>query len=171
MRKALIIIDMQNDFVYGILGTKEAQSIVDKIDKYATQFNGDIYYTRDTHYDNYLTTREGKKLPVPHCIKGSRGWQIVDDLQYLSKNIFDKTTFGSVDLATTLSRFDYDEIEFCGVCTGICVISNAVLVESMNSKTEITILENLCACVTPESHRNAIETMRTLQMNIKEVKV
>lgn len=188
--KLLVIVDMQNDFIVGPLGTEEAFNIVDPIVKFIEDWNGSIKCTMDTHYDDYLETQEGKKLPVKHCIKGTHGWQINDDIAEactaynralaLESNrtvkVIQKNTFGSMDLARMVQQskaFDndtivdaYNEVHFVGVCTGICVIANAILVKTVCPEMPIYIHKDLCACVSPESHERAIESMRTLQMNV-----
>ncbi len=173
MSKLLIVVDMQNDFVTGVLGTKEACNIVPDVVKLVDEFDGDIAFTKDTHHDNYLDTQEGKKLPVVHCIEGTDGWEIIPELKKYTTadnkrliGIFNKPTFGSTELAKALSDKDYDEIIFCGVCTGICVISNAMLVKATLPETPVKIVESCCACVTPESHNTALEAMKTCQMEI-----
>ena len=170
MKKLLVIVDMQNDFVTGCLGTPEAQSIVSSVAAYAESFDGDIVFTRDTHGEDYLSTQEGRRLPVTHCIKGTDGWQIVSALRPLSEKcrIFDKNVFGSRELAAFVSEHGYESTELCGVCTGICVISNAVLIKAFSSETTVAVLSELCACVTPESHRTALEAMKTCQIDVRE---
>jgi len=168
MRKLLVVVDMQNDFVNGVLGTKEAQNIVNGIADYAKNFDGDIVFTRDTHKDNYMDTQEGKKLPVKHCVKGTDGWQIVPELDTTNRTIFDKPAFGSIALGGWLASLQkpYDEIYFCGVCTGICVLSNVAIVKAYCPETEVKVIESLCACVTPDTHKTAIDAMRTFQVDI-----
>lgn len=176
MEKLLVVVDMQNDFIDGCLGTKEAQAIVKPMAEYIKNFNGNIFYTLDTHKDNYMETQEGKNLPVPHCIKGTVGWLLAEDLTNVLLNrgqAFEKNTFGSVDLGKTIRReyeyTDLKEIYFCGLCTDICVISNALLVKAFMPEIKINVIENLCAGVTPETHKNAIEAMKMCQINIIEV--
>ena len=168
MKKLLIVVDMQNDFVTGVLGTKEAQMIVPDMVEYIKSFDGQIVFTRDTHDENYLSTEEGKKLPVVHCIKGTEGWEIIPELQFLTKDrdIYDKPSFGSLALADTLRSTSFSEIQLCGVCTGICVISNAILAKAAEPDTPVKVLGKLCACVTPESHNTALEAMKTCQIDI-----
>ncbi|MEE3344430.1 MAG: isochorismatase family cysteine hydrolase [Bacilli bacterium] len=168
MKKLLVVVDMQNDFIDGVLGTKEAQNIVDDVANYIDNFDGDVVFTRDTHQKNYMQTQEGKNLPVPHCIEGTNGWQINPKLNTKNKLIFDKPTFGSVQLGiwTNCMKEPYDEIYFCGVCTGICVINNVAIVKAYNPETKIKVIENLCACVTPETHKTAIEAMKVFQIDI-----
>lgn len=170
--KVLIIIDMQNDFIDGTLGTKEAVSIIPyikkKIEEY--QMNGnEIVYTRDTHTVNYLNTQEGKKLPVEHCIVGTDGWKIHKDLVIENAKIFDKPTFGSVDLANYfMEREEKMEFELVGVCTDICVISNAMLLKAYYPESTIRVDAKGCAGVTVESHKNALNAMKMCQIEIIE---
>lgn len=168
MKKLLVIVDMQNDFVTGALANPDAKKIIKKIKKYAESFDGDIIFTRDTHTKNYMETQEGKNLPVPHCIRGTEGWQIVDELKDIpAKYYFNKRTFGSTDLAKVIRREYSDaEIYFCGTCTGICVISNAMLAKASAPEAKINVLGKLCTCVTPESHQTALEAMKMCQINI-----
>lgn len=168
MKKLLIVVDMQNDFVTGVLGTKEAEAIVPDVAAYIKDFDGKVIFTRDTHDENYLNTQEGKKLPVTHCIKGSTGWEIIPELKPLAegKDVFDKPTFGSLALADYLKENTFSEIQLCGVCTGICVISNAVLAKAAQPDTPIKVLSSLCACVTPDSHSIALEAMKTCHIDV-----
>ena len=176
MKKLLIVIDMQNDFVTGCLGTKEAKEIVPNVVKLVKDFDGDVWFTRDTHEENYLETQEGKKLPVVHCIRNTDGWNIIPELKDFAdkaKKVFNKPTFGSVYMADEIRRIcesdytaNYDEIYLCGVCTGICVISNAMLIKAVTPETPIKIVANACACVTPESHETALNAMRTCQIEV-----
>ncbi len=166
-KKLLVVVDMQNDFVTGALANKDAEKIVSDINDKVKFFDGDVVFTRDTHFTNYMETQEGNKLPVPHCIWNTDGWQIVSGIEVpANAKIFDKPTFGSVNLATYIKDNGYDEVVFCGVCTGICVISNVALVKAFCPETKVIVLENLCACVTPESHKTAIEAMKTFQVDI-----
>ena len=167
--KVLCVIDMQNDFIDGALGTKEAEAIVEnvkaKIELYRK--NGDIViFTRDTHTEDYMNTQEGKNLPVPHCIKGSNGWEISEKLDTASDKIIDKSTFGSFELAEYISTLaDVDEIELIGLCTDICVISNAMILKARFTETPIKVDSSCCAGVTPESHTNALSAMKMCQIN------
>jgi nicotinamidase/pyrazinamidase len=171
-RKILIVIDMQNDFIDGSLGTKEAEAIVsaviEKIKEYPKQ---DIYATRDTHPEDYLNTQEGKSLPVEHCIKGTKGWEIKSDIAELipEDHIFDKSTFGSVQLAEAVKKMNEEEpleIELIGLCTDICVVSNALLLKAFMPEVRISVDPSCCAGVTPEKHEAALETMRSCQIQI-----
>ena len=168
--KVLCVIDMQNDFIDGALGTAEAVAIVDnvreKIDLYRR--NGDtVIFTRDTHYENYMETSEGKNLPVPHCIKDSHGWQISDELEVGECAVIDKPTFGSTELSEYIASLDgVEEIEFVGLCTDICVISNVLLLKAKLHETPISVDSSCCAGVTPQSHNNALEAMKMCQIKI-----
>lgn len=172
MRKLLLVIDMQNDFISGALGTPEAQAIVDRvaaeIEKYPVQ---DVIATRDTHSENYLETQEGRNLPVPHCIKDTPGWELHPKIAAALKNavIFDKPSFASKALAEELTRYaeaEDLEITLAGLCTDICVISNALLVKACLPETPVRVLSGCCAGVTPETHQAALTTMRMCQIQI-----
>ena len=170
MKKLLIVVDMQNDFVTGSLGTKEAQAIVPTvIEKIKSCKEGryDIIYTRDTHSTNYMETQEGKKLPVEHCIRGTKGWEIIDELKVDDTRIFDKPTFGSTEMVNYVVKQGYDEIELIGLCTDICIVSNALLLKANLLDTEISVDASCCAGVTPETHEAAISTMKMCQITIK----
>ncbi len=168
--KLLIVVDMQNDFIDGALGTKEAVAIVPNVAekiKRARDAGWEVVFTRDTHQKNYLQTQEGKNLPVVHCILGSKGWQISDKLDVGKSRIFDKPSFGSLDLADYVATLnDLEEIELVGLCTGICVISNAFILKAKVPEVKITVDSSCCACVTPESHATALSAMRLCQVNI-----
>ena len=169
--KILIVVDMQNDFIDQALGTKEATGIVENVARKIEGFDGKVIYTKDTHYENYLETQEGKNLPVPHCIRGSEGWQISSALPVKSDaTFFEKPTFGSKELGAYLERLsendDIEEIEIIGLCTDICVISNALLIKAFLPELKITVDSSCCAGVTPESHNNALEAMKMCQINI-----
>ena len=171
MKKLLIVVDMQNDFVTGCLGTEEASEITPAIAKYVQDFDGEVIFTRDTHHEDYMDTQEGKKLPVLHCLEGTDGWQIVPQLRGFSANehrcrIFDKPTFGSTQLAQFVSENAPEEVQLVGVCTGICVLSNAVLIKAFSPEIPVKVIANLCACVTPESHETALKAMETCQIEI-----
>ncbi len=167
--KVLCVIDMQNDFIDGALGTKEAVEIVEnvksKIDLYRK--NGDtVIFTRDTHAEDYMNTQEGRNLPVPHCIKGTKGWEITSALDTEGSVIIDKPTFGSYELADCIANLnDVDGIELVGLCTDICVISNAMLLKARFIETPISIDSACCAGVTPESHLNALSAMKMCQIS------
>jgi len=166
MEKLLVVIDMQNDFISGCLGTREAQNILPKIADYIRTFDGEVVFTKDTHDEDYLDTQEGIKLPVPHCIKGTEGWEIAPELEMKDVKIFEKNTFGSLQLAHYIVTEGFEEVEFCGVCTGICVISNVILTKTYCPETKIKVLKDLCACISPVTHENAIEAMRVCQVEI-----
>ena len=168
--KFLIVVDMQNDFISGSLGSAHAQAIVQNVVKKVKNFDGEIIFTRDTHGEEYMQTQEGKKLPVPHCVKGTKGWQVCDELQPFVKTAVDKITFGSIDLPQILEGYNtpIDEIELCGLCTDICVISNAMLLKAYFPETKITVDSSCCAGVTPESHQTALDAMRAVQIEIND---
>lgn len=170
MKNVLIVVDMQKDFIDGALGTKEAAAIVDNVAHAIKSFDGDVIFTRDTHQDNYLETQEGRNLPVPHCIEGTDGWQLDKKLEVLrtdAMKIFDKPTFGSVELAEYLKADkEIESITLVGLCTDICVISNALLLKANMPETVIRVIEKCCAGVTPQSHANALEAMKMCQIQI-----
>ncbi len=172
MRKILIVIDMQNDFIDAALGTREAVAIVDavkaKIRSYPAE---DVIATMDTHGADYMDTQEGKNLPVPHCIKGSAGWQIRPDIAELltGAKIYEKPTFGSLALARDLKAIaekEEIELELIGLCTDICVVSNALLLKASMPEVKISVDAGCCAGVTPEKHMAALETMASCQIQI-----
>lgn len=163
--KTLIVIDMQNDFVTGSLGTKEAQAIVPKVKNKIQEYvdRGDqIIFTRDTHDTDYLETQEGKMLPVEHCIYGTEGWEIVDGLEVPNCIHVNKTSFGWGGWY----ELNYEEIELIGVCTDICVISNALILKSQFPEIKIAVDASCCAGVTPELHEAALKVMRSCQINV-----
>ena len=170
----LIVVDMQNDFISGALGTDEAKLIVKGVKEKAENFEGLIFFTRDTHFEDYMETQEGEKLPVPHCIKGTWGWEICDELKERSETaeICDKPTFGSVDLMESIKELSLeDEIEsitLMGLCTVICVISNAMLLKAALPETKIIVDGTNSAGVTPLSHKNALEAMKMCQIEVIE---
>lgn len=179
MNKILVVVDMQHDFIDGSLGTPEAQAIVPNVKKKIDEAvkNGDlIIYTRDTHFENYLDTKEGKKLPVEHCIYQTDGWQIPNELMtpstYKNTEILDKFTFGSSELPVLLHSnnmaLSCDEIELVGLCTDICVVSNALLLKAaFYESMDISVDATCCAGVTPETHEAALKTMEMCQINVK----
>ena len=173
MKKILIVVDMQKDFVDGALGTKEAVAIVDNVVKKIETFDGEIFVTYDTHFDNYMETAEGKKLPVPHCIKGTDGWKLDTKIQnaLLGKEYkeVEKITFGSVDLPMLVKEAAGEEeftIELVGLCTDICVVSNALLLKANFPEVEISVDSTCCAGVTPDTHEAALSTKGCCQINI-----
>ncbi len=171
--KILVVIDMQNDFIDGALGTKEAAAIVSNVAEKVQEYRkaGDsVVFTRDTHPENYMDTQEGKKLPVPHCIKGTAGWQIAEALDPEGCVIFDKPGFGSYELMDWLAKEADDRlperIEVVGLCTDICVISNAMMIKSRLTEIPVVVDASCCAGVTPESHANALKAMEMCQIEI-----
>lgn len=171
MKKVLIVVDMQKDFIDGSLGSKEALSIVSNVIEKIKSYENDesiIYYTMDTHYENYLDTPEGNKLPVEHCIKGTAGWMIPESILRGHKNIFEKYTFGSIDLFDELKKYEseIESIELIGLCTDICVVSNTMLAKAYFPDLKIIVDEKCCAGVTVESHQKALDTMRMCQIDI-----
>ena len=170
--KLLVVVDMQKDFVDGALGTPEAQAIVENVVnrvKEAKENGEQIIFTMDTHETNYLETMEGKNLPVEHCISETAGWKLIPQLRPLTANtkIVQKPTFGSTQLSYLVAIEDYEEIELIGLCTDICVISNALLLKATVPETPIIVNASCCAGVTPESHKNALEAMKMCQISIK----
>ena len=191
--KVLIVVDMQKDFVDGSLGTKEAQAIVPLVAETIEQMAAPdtvVIFTKDTHLENYMNTLEGKNLPVPHCIKGTAGHSIVDEVFNAYINVIDtyadayevypmteinpikveKPTFGSVELQNILfdinERLGIEEVTLMGLCTGICVMSNAILTKATLPEVPVNVVADCCACVTPESHKTALEAMKLCQINI-----
>lgn len=175
MKKALVIIDMQNDFITGVLGNDECRAVVPKVVKRvqeAVNDKMDIIFSQDTHQENYLSTQEGKKLPVPHCMKNTDGWKIIPELAEVAEQkgvIFTKETFGSRAMAEYIMEHSYDEVELVGVCTDICVISNAITIKSFAPELEVFVNESCCAGVSMQSHQTAIEAMKACQINVKEL--
>ena len=164
----LIVVDMQNDFIDGSLGSAMAQAIVPKVVEKAAHFDGKVIFTRDTHGPNYLNTQEGRKLPVKHCIQGTPGWQICGELQPFAANVVDKLSFGSISLPRLLAQEGTPEsIELCGLCTDICVVSNALMLKANFPEMEISVDSACCAGVTPATHEAALATMRCCQINVK----
>ena len=174
MNKVLVVVDMQNDFIDGALGTNEAQLIVDNVVDKIKNFDGKVIATRDTHYIDYLDTQEGINLPVKHCIENTEGWEIKTEIQKLLEKedvrVFNKVTFGSKELAMYLEELGsqkfIDEIELVGLCTDICVISNAMLIKAFLPETKVVVDASCCAGVTVESHKNALEAMKMCQISI-----
>ncbi len=184
--KVLVVVDMQNDFIDGALGTKEAVAIVPNVmERIIMAIAGSerVFYTRDTHDENYLETQEGSNLPIEHCIKGTYGWEIQPDIEVMRfaadesrTHTFDKNTFGSVQLAEALKELDdslfsdsgkgLESITFVGLCTDICVISNAMLAKAYLPNVPIIVDSKCCAGVTPESHKTALDAMKACQIQI-----
>lgn len=172
MKKVLLVIDMQNDFIDGALGTPEATAIVPIVKRKIQSFDGMVIFTRDTHFENYLETAEGAKLPVKHCIKDSRGWEISPELAgFKNDKIIDKPSFGSVELGEFLLEIDQKEgiesITLIGLCTDICVISNALICKAFLPEIPVFVDGKCCAGVTPESHENALKAMEMCQINVE----
>lgn len=171
--KFLIVVDMQNDFIDGALGTKEAVAILPAVKSKIENFEGKVIFTRDTHEEDYLSTQEGRNLPVEHCIKDTEGWQINPELDALRKeDAIDKPSFGSVALGQYLKAYDtYEEkiesITLIGICTDICVISNAMIIKAFLPETPVAVDASCCAGVTPESHENALNAMAVCQIKIE----
>lgn len=168
--KYLIVVDMQKDFTTGSLGSAHAAAIIPKVVQKVKSFPGQVIFTRDTHEDNYLDTQEGRKLPVKHCIRDTDGWQICRELQPYVSQVVDKITFGSVNLAHILGKQaePIEEIELCGLCTDICVISNAMILKAAFPEVKITVDANCCAGVTMESHQTALNAMKAVQIEVVE---
>ena len=171
--KILVVVDMQNDFIDGSLGTKEAEEIVNNVKKEIEDTSyTKIYATEDTHYEDYLITREGKYLPVEHCIKNTKGWYInalvKEALEKRGATYIEKNTFGSVDLMELIKNYDkqIESITLIGLCTDICVVSNALLIKAALPETDVIVKANCCAGVTPEKHEAALETMRSCQIDV-----
>lgn len=174
MKKVLIVVDMQKDFISGSLGTKEAKNIVSnvvsKINEYKIN-NDTIYFTKDTHFDYYLNTQEGKNLPIKHCIVNTDGWELEDSINQLvgDSKVVNKITFGSVVLAKELfNKYGNEDfqVELVGLCTDICVISNAMIIKAFLPDSQIIVDASCCAGVTPMSHKNALECMKMCQIKI-----
>ena len=168
--KVLVVVDMQNDFIDGALGTKEAVAIVPKVIEKIKNFEGEkIIFTRDTHASNYLNTQEGKNLPVEHCIYGTPGWELHPEINVLkTEEVFDKPSFGSMELGEYLKSFNaVDSITFVGLCTDICVISNVMIAKAALPEVPIIVDASCCAGVTPESHKNALNAMKMCQIIIE----
>ena len=169
--KVLVVVDMQNDFIDGSLGTEEAVQIVDKVREKIKKFTGTVIYTMDTHYDNYFETKEGKNLPVKHCIKGTEGWNIREGIYDGKSLVVEKNTFGSNELVEELKKIDskdrIESIELIGLCTDICVVSNSILIKTSFPENDVIVDSKCCAGVTSQSHRNALETMKMCHIEIK----
>ena len=175
--KTLIVVDMQNDFITGPLGTPEARAIVPKVKEKVEEYHkrGDqVIFTRDTHFKDYLGTLEGQKLPVEHCIKYSEGWDICDELIYYTHefhikrefDVLNKFSFGYPYWYRWLDEREVTDIEIIGLCTDICVISNALILKSTFPETEITVDASCCAGTTPENHKAALQVMKSCQINV-----
>ncbi len=169
MKRLLVVVDMQNDFITGAIGTSEAQEIlpaVAQLIEEARRRGDTVVFTRDTHGEDYLSTQEGKKLPVVHCVKGTKGWEIADGLQKEGDIVLDKPSFGSPELARYVKENGFSRILFCGVCTDICVVSNALLVKAFCPEAELAVAARACAGTSPANHDAAIATMRCCQIEV-----
>ena len=172
--KILIVVDMQKDFVNGSLGSKDAEAIVPAVVKKAKEFDGDLIFTKDTHFENYMDTQEGKFLPVPHCIHSTKGWELIEPLEIIQKEknypVY-KGTFGCTCLAADLqaahSKQEIASVEFIGVCTDICVVSNALLLKAYLPEVPVIVHASCCAGVTPQKHEAALETLRSCQIMVR----
>ncbi|HPA60931.1 MAG TPA: isochorismatase family cysteine hydrolase [Clostridia bacterium] len=171
-RKLLLVVDMQRDFIDGALGTSEAQAILPQVVRKVRGFDGEVIFTRDTHGEDYLTTQEGRLLPVPHCLRGTEGWQIHPSLEALrSQPAFDKPSFGSLELAQLLqdmhAQAPLESVTLVGLCTDICVISNALIIKAALPEIPVIVDAACCAGVNPQSHRNALKAMAACQVIIE----
>ena len=164
--KILVVVDMQNDFIDGALGTPEAVKIVPYVKEQIERFDGKVLFTRDTHFSDYMDTQEGKKLPVPHCIENTFGWEVREGLAEADDVIIDKPTFGSTELQQHVVEMGYTDVELIGLCTDICVISNAMLIKAALPECNVSVRADCCAGVTPESHQNALAAMAMCQIDI-----
>ena len=167
--KLLVVVDMQHDFIDGALGTPEARRILPRVTERvrAARLNGEtVVFTRDTHEEDYLSTQEGERLPVVHCVRGTRGWQLAEGLAADGERVFDKPAFGSTELARFAAEGAFAEAELIGVCTDICVISNAMTMKAFAPEMVIAVDAACCAGVTPESHRTALKAMKSCQIHV-----
>ena len=166
--KYLIVVDMQVDFITGSLGSSLATAIVPNVVEKVKNFDGRVIFTRDTHFQNYMETQEGRNLPVPHCIKDSEGWEICDELKPYVETVVDKITFGSIELPEILRSFGepIEKIELCGLCTDICVISNAMVLKAAFPEVPVTVDSSCSAGVSVESHNTALDAMRAVQIEV-----
>ena len=167
--KLLVVVDMQNDFITGPLGSKNAESIVGKVCKKIDDWDGYVLFTYDTHYDDYLDTVEGKHIPIPHCINETDGWQLhpeIEKRRTIHTFIAYKETFGAVTLADVVNTLDIHEIQLVGLCTDICVVSNALLLKAFDPSADIIVDASCCAGTTPENHRAAITVMKQCCIDI-----
>ena len=166
--KVLVVVDMQKDFIDGALGTAEAAAIVPYVKQVIETFDGKVLFTRDTHFEDYMQTQEGKNLPVMHCVKGTPGWEIHPELEALRKTaVIDKLTFGSSELPKILAREEHIEsITFLGLCTDICVISNVMITKAFFPEVPVIVDAKGCAGVTPDSHKNALAAMKMCQVAV-----
>lgn len=171
MRKVIVVIDMQNDFIDGALGTKEAQVMLPHlVAKLEREKDALLIFTQDTHSKNYMETQEGRNLPVPHCIKPEKGWEIAPSLQPFVKKaaaVIEKPAFGSLVLPKAVAKLQPDEVELVGLCTDICVISNAMILKAAFPELPVAVDASCCAGVTPASHDNALQAMKMCQVDIR----
>lgn len=170
--KYLIVVDVQNDFVDGVLGTAEARAMLPALLEKVRNFDGTVLLTKDTHTDDYLHTQEGKNLPVPHCIRGTDGWEFPPQLAALAKargtKVYEKPCFGSTRLASDLAAApDVESVELAGLCTDICVVSNALLIKAVLPEIPVSVDARCCAGVTPEKHEAALLTMESCQISVR----
>jgi len=169
MSKVLVVIDMQNDFITGSLGTKEAQAILPAVSKKIQECREqgyEVIFTRDTHGADYLETQEGKNLPVVHCIKGTEGHEVSSALEVGDSLVIDKPSFGSLELANYIAGLKPEAIELCGVCTDICVVSNALILKAMLPETPLVVDASACAGVSPDKHEAALATLQSCQVEV-----
>ncbi len=166
--KVLVVVDMQNDFIDGSLGTPEAQRILPRVYEKIRGFDGEVLFTQDTHDDQYLNTQEGSHLPVPHCVKGTLGWEIHPDVRRCAPDaqVFEKGTFASLALGQYLAQRDVESVELIGLCTDICVVSNALLMKACLPEVPVLVDASCCAGVTPASHAAALDTMKSCQVRV-----
>ncbi|MDW2796947.1 isochorismatase family cysteine hydrolase [Clostridium boliviensis] len=169
MSRLLVVVDMQKDFIDGSLGTREAEAIVNNVKKKIEEYQAageDVIFTLDTHENHYMDTQEGKNLPVLHCVKGTAGWELADALKEIPGRRFEKNTFASKAAGEYAASGSYESIELIGLCTDICVISNALLIKAFLPETPVLVDSSCCAGVTPESHENALKAMKMCQVTI-----
>lgn len=171
MKSLLVIVDMQQDFVHGALGTAEAREIMPRLTERIQRAKAEgesLACTMDTHQQDYLQTQEGKNLPVAHCIEGTDGWALCPELAGLLDGViaFHKPSFGSLALGEYVKKEKFDRVELAGVCTGICVLSNAALIKAYAPEVEVVVNSGLCACVSPQSHATALAAMKLLQVTV-----
>lgn len=171
MRKVIVVIDMQNDFIDGALGSKEAQVMLPHlVAKLEREKDALLIFTQDTHSKNYMETQEGRNLPVPHCIKPEKGWEIAPSLQPFVKMaaaVIEKPAFGSLELPKAVAKLQPDEVELVGLCTDICVISNAMILKAAFPELPVAVDASCCAGVTPASHDNALQAMKMCQVDVR----
>ena len=170
MKELLVVVDMQDDFVFGALGTMEARAVLPAVKRKAEEARRSgkrVVFTRDTHGEDYLSTQEGKRLPVLHCLRKTKGWEIVECLYFQGEKIFDKPSFCSLSLAEFAAAERYERVELVGVCTDICVVSNALILKAFLPEAEIVVDAECCAGSTPENHLAALKTMRCCQIETK----